>query len=137
MAPIFLNIKNGPWRISCPGGLDETVAPIEQGSSVATVTSIRRDWRGLRRWGQRFCWVGHKLYAAPLTVRIAIIAATILLVFTAINLVYRVLRKPAEILVLINGAPNKTPVETWRQYAALFQEYATAAITPELLAALA
>jgi hypothetical protein len=50
---------------------------------------------------QEIAAVGHKLYAAPLTVRISVIAATILLVFTAINLVYRVLRKPAEILVLI------------------------------------
>jgi hypothetical protein len=29
------------------------------------------------------------------------------------------------------------PLETWRQYAPLFREYSTAAITPELLAALA
>jgi hypothetical protein len=35
-----------------------------------------------------------------MTVRIAAIAATVLLVFTAINLVYQVLRKPAEIFVL-------------------------------------
>jgi hypothetical protein len=29
------------------------------------------------------------------------------------------------------------PAETWRQYGALFREYSTHAITPELLAALA
>jgi hypothetical protein len=56
---------------------------------------------GLRRWEQRLLWAGHKLYAAPMTVRIAAIAATVLLVFTTINLVYQVLRKPAEIFVLV------------------------------------
>ena len=69
--------------------------------------------------------------------RIVAIAAAILLVFTAINLVYHVLRKPTEIFVLVNGGLNKAPAETWRQYAPLFREYSTAAITPELLAALA
>jgi len=69
--------------------------------------------------------------------RIVAIAGTILLVFTAINLVYHVLRKPTEIFVLVNGGLNKAPAETWRQYAPLFREYSTAAITPELLAALA
>jgi hypothetical protein len=130
-------MKNGRSRSSCVGGRGETVAPIEQGSGVATVTSLRRDWSGLRRWGQRLRRAGHKLYAAPLPVRIAAIAITVLLAFTAINLVYQVLRKPAEIFVLVSGALNKAPVETWRQYAALFREYSTPAITPELLAALA
>ena len=37
----------------------------------------------------------------------------------------------------MSGAFNKTPAETWRQYAPLFREYSTAAISPELLAALA
>ena len=69
--------------------------------------------------------------------RIVAIAGTILLVFTSINLVYHVLRKPTEIFVHVNGAPNKAPAETWRRYAPLFREYSTAAITPELLAALA
>jgi hypothetical protein len=43
----FPNMKNGPSRSSCVGGLGETVAPIEQGSGVATVTSLGRDWSGL------------------------------------------------------------------------------------------
>ena len=37
----------------------------------------------------------------------------------------------------MSGAFNKTPAETWRQYAPLFREYSTASISPELLAALA
>jgi hypothetical protein len=49
LAPIFLTMKKGPSRSSCVGGLGETVAPIEQGSGVATVTSLCRDWSGLQR----------------------------------------------------------------------------------------
>jgi hypothetical protein len=50
---------------------------------------------------------------------------------------YQVLRKPTEVFAPVSGAFNKTPAETWRQYAPLFREYSTAAISPELLAALA
>jgi hypothetical protein len=69
--------------------------------------------------------------------RVVVIAAIILVVFFATNLVYHVVRKPTEMFSPVSGAFNKTPVETWREYAALFREYSTAAITPELLAALA
>jgi hypothetical protein len=37
----------------------------------------------------------------------------------------------------VSGEFNKSPNETWRQYAPLFREYSTASITPELLASLA
>lgn len=83
------------------------------------------------------CWVGRKLAAAPLALRIAAIAATVLAVFFAANFVYHVIRKPTEMFFPVSGALNKMPLETWRQYAPLFREYSTAAITPELLAALA
>jgi hypothetical protein len=69
--------------------------------------------------------------------RVVVIAAIILAVFVATNLVYHVVRKPTEMFFPVSGAFNKTPAETWQQYAALFREYSTAAITPELLAALA
>jgi hypothetical protein len=36
----------------------------------------------------------------------------------------------------VSGAFNRKPAETWQQYAPLFREYSTAAITPELLAPL-
>ena len=70
-------------------------------------------------------------------VRIVVIAATILAVFSATNLVYHLVRKPTEVFAPVSGEFNKTPVETWRQYAPLFREYPTASISPELLAALA
>ena len=83
------------------------------------------------------CWVGRKLAAAPLALRIAAIAATVLAVFFAANFVYHVARKPTEMFFPVSGALNKMPLETWRQYAPLYRQYSTAAITPELLAALA
>jgi hypothetical protein len=69
--------------------------------------------------------------------RIVVITATILAVFSATNLVYHVVRKPTEMFFPVSGGFKKTPAETWQQYAPLFREYSTAAITPELLAALA
>jgi len=70
-------------------------------------------------------------------VRFTVIAAALLAVFSAANLVYQVMRKPTEMLFPVSGALNKAPAETWRQYAPLFRESSTAAIAPELLAALA
>lgn len=55
----------------------------------------------------------------------------------AVNWVYQVVRKPAELFFPVSGALSKTPEETWRSYAAIFREHATAVITPEFLAALA
>jgi len=60
-----------------------------------------------------------------------------LVVLSAANLAYQLLRKPTEMLIPVSGALNKEPAETWRDYAPLFREYATATITPALLAALA
>lgn len=54
-----------------------------------------------------------------------------------LNGLYQVLRKPAELFYPVSGVLAKTPVETWREYRAIFREHATAVITPELLAALA
>jgi Transglycosylase SLT domain len=101
-------------------------------------TPIRRGTRSLlRRCWKCVRWVGRKLAAAPLAIRIAPIVATVLVVFFSANFLYHVVRKPTEMFFPVSGALNKTPLETWRQYAPLFREYSTAAITPELLAALA
>jgi hypothetical protein len=104
-------------------------------------TPIRRDrstrLRRLGRWRKHARWMLCKLNAAPSAVRIVVIAATILAVFSGMNLVYQVLRKPTEVFAPVSGAFNKSPTDTWRQYAPLFREYSTAAISPEVLAALA
>jgi hypothetical protein len=93
--------------------------------------------RRVGRWRKSALWMWRKFNALPKTVRILGIAATILAVFSAMNLVYQVLRKPTEVFAPVSGAFNKTPAETWRQYAPLFREYSTAAISSELLAGLA
>ncbi|MGB9646836.1 MAG: hypothetical protein WCB44_17200 [Stellaceae bacterium] len=93
--------------------------------------------RRVGRWRKRALWMWRKLNALPRAVRIIVFAATVLAVFSATNLVYHVVRKPTEVFAPVSGAFNKTPIETWRQYAPLFREYSTASISPELLVALA
>jgi hypothetical protein len=77
------------------------------------------------------------LLALPLAVRIIVSVVVILAVWSAVNWVYQVVRKPTELFFPVSGALWKTPPETWRQYAPLFRWHATAVITPDLLAALA
>jgi hypothetical protein len=91
----------------------------------------------LRRWRERLRWARHRLNAVPPAIRIVVLAATVLAVFSVANVVYQVVRKPTEIFFPVSATMNKLPAETWRQYAALFREYSTATVTPELLAALA
>lgn len=55
----------------------------------------------------------------------------------AVNWLYQVVRKPAELLFPVGGVLSKTPGETWQQYAPIFREHSTAVMTPQLLAALA
>jgi hypothetical protein len=93
--------------------------------------------RRVGRWRKNALWMWRKFNALPKTVRIVVVSVTILAVFSVMNLVYQVLRKPTEVFAPVSGAFNKTPAETWRQYAPLFREYSTASISPELLAALA
>jgi hypothetical protein len=54
-----------------------------------------------------------------------------------VNWTYHVIRKPTELFFPVSGTLAKAPPETWRQYAPLFRRHSTAAISPELLAALA
>ncbi len=104
-------------------------------------TARRPGWRALlrrlRRWGKRAQWAQRKLKAASSTVRIVVVVAAILAVFAAANFIYQVVRKPTEMFFPVRGALNKHPAKTWQHYAPLFREYSTAAIPPELLAALA
>jgi hypothetical protein len=102
-------------------------------------TRICHDWNTLlhrlRRWRKRARTARCKLNAVPPAVRTVAIAAVALGVFSVTNFAYHVLRKPTEMFFPVSGALNKMPAETWRQYAPLFNEYSTATITPELLAA--
>jgi hypothetical protein len=90
-----------------------------------------------RLWWQRLQRARRILNAAPRWVRLAVLGSAALLVLAAVNLVYQVVRKPAEMLFPLAGVLNKSPAETWAAYGPLFRSRSTAAITPELLAALA
>jgi hypothetical protein len=93
--------------------------------------------RGFGRWRKHAQWAWRQLCAAPRPLRFVVIATTVLALFAAANLVYQVARKPTEMFFPVAGALDKMPAETWAEYGPLFREYSTAAITPELLAALA
>ncbi len=69
--------------------------------------------------------------------RLTVAALLALVLFSAVNLAYHVVRKPSEIFMPVSGVLDKSPAETWRDYAPLFREYATANVAPALLAALA
>ena len=93
-----------------------------------------RAFVGFGRWAQ----LGHRSWrVARWAMRIVVIAAAVLAIISAANLVYQLARKPTEILFPLSGALNKTPAQTWQEYGPLFREFATPTITPELLAALA
>jgi hypothetical protein len=101
----------------------------------------RRHWnvlrRRLRRWRKGVRWTRQRLSQAPRAVWAAAIAAAVLIAFPAVNIGYQVVRKPTELLFPLDSVLDKPPSETWGQYGALFREYSTGTITPELLAALA
>lgn len=75
--------------------------------------------------------------AAPLAIRLVVGAVLLVAVWSAVNWMYQVIRKPTELFFPVSGALSKAPAETWRQYGPLFHEHSTAVITPDLLAALA
>jgi hypothetical protein len=74
---------------------------------------------------------------APTLLQALILLAIAATLWLAVNWVYQVVRKPSELFFPVSGTLNKTPTETWRQYAPLFQRYSTNVMSPELLAALA
>jgi hypothetical protein len=69
--------------------------------------------------------------------RVLVILAIAVSLALTINWLYQVIRKPSELFFPVSGTLYKTPGETWRQYAPIFQKYATNVMTPDLLAALA
>jgi hypothetical protein len=75
--------------------------------------------------------------SAPTPMQVLIVLTLTAILWLAVNWIYQVVRKPSELFFPVSGTLSKTPAETWRQYAPLFQKYSTALISPELLAALA
>ncbi|MFK4507859.1 transglycosylase SLT domain-containing protein [Bradyrhizobium daqingense] len=74
---------------------------------------------------------------SPRMVRIAGGVAMLLAAVMLVNIVTQIIRKPTELFALVGHALDKEPEETWASYGPLFRKHSTAAITPELLAALA
>jgi hypothetical protein len=99
----------------------------------------RRRRRLLRLWPsaalRRRLW--RAFARAPRPVQILIGLSIVVAVWLVLNWSYQVVRKPSELFFPVSGTLYKTPAETWRQYAPIFEKYSTAVITPELLAALA
>jgi hypothetical protein len=91
---------------------------------------LKRMWRWRR--GVAAIW-----RRAHLSIKLTVAAALLVMLWAIVNLAYHVIRKPTELFYPVSGALAKPPAETWRQYGALFRHYATATISPELLAALA
>jgi hypothetical protein len=75
--------------------------------------------------------------AAPFVVRIVVGVVLVVAIWSAVNWLYQVVRKPTELFFPVSGVLSKAPPETWRQYGPLFRRHATVVVTPELLAALA
>ena len=109
-----------------------------------------RSWRDLRvragrrrrrllRWAPRASWRRwrRRWRRTPPAWRVLLGVLLATGVALAVNAVYQVVRKPTELFFPVSGVLGKTPQETWREYGPAFRRYATAAIAPELLAALA
>lgn len=98
----------------------------------------RVDWARLFRRARAWSRRGYRaIRAAHWGIQVAVAVAALLVAWSAANLVYQVIRKPTLMLSPVSGALMKVPSATWRQYGPLFEEYSTAAISAELLAALA
>jgi hypothetical protein len=63
----------------------------------------------LRRWRERLRWARHRLNAAPPAIRIVVLTATVLAVFSVANVVYQLVRKPTEIFFPVSATMNKSP----------------------------
>ena len=77
------------------------------------------------------------LSAAPIAVRLAVGVVAVVAIWSAVNWVYQVARKPTELFFPLSAVLDASPRETWRRYEPLFRAHATATMRPELLAALA
>jgi hypothetical protein len=100
---------------------------------------MRRRRRRLLRWPTRAArrrWL-RRLRRIPAVWRVLLGLVLVAGLAFAVNGAYQVVRKPTELFFPVSGALAKTPQETWLEYGAAFRRFATPAVAPELLAALA
>ena len=83
--------------------------------------------RRVRRWWR----------PAPRPAKIIMGVLVTFVVWLLCNWIYQVVRKPSELFFPVSGTLNKSPAETWQQYASIFRKYSTGVMTPDLLAAIA
>ena len=113
----------------------------------APVRTVKVPSRRARARQSRFPWLSAALrflgrvwlvfLAFPLAVRIIVATVAIIVLWSAVNWAYQVVRKPTELFFPVSGSLSKRPAETWRQYSPLFNMHSTVVMTPDLLAALA
>lgn len=94
----------------------------------------KRKRRGLAAWLRR---QARRLSGLPRPAQAAIATVAVVVLAFALNWMYQVIRKPAELFFPLSGVLSKTPSQTWRQYGPIFRAHSTDIITPEFLAALA
>jgi hypothetical protein len=90
-----------------------------------------------RRYSRRLRSALRAVRRAPSPVQALLLLAASAVLWLGLNWMYQVVRKPSELFFPVSGTLNKTPAETWHQYAPLFKKYSTPAISAGLLAALA
>jgi len=73
----------------------------------------------------------------PPLILTAVLLALLVAAIVGTNIVHWVIRKPTELLLPVSDSFVKSPEETWASYDDLFRRFSTAAVSPELLAALA
>ncbi|HEY6620770.1 MAG TPA: hypothetical protein VIY68_14590 [Steroidobacteraceae bacterium] len=84
-------------------------------------------WRRVRRWWR----------PAPRPAKFIMAALVVLVLWLGVNWIYQVLRKPSELFFPVSGTLNKSPAETWAEYAPIFKKFSTEVMTPDFLAAIA
>ena len=112
-------------------------------SPIRRPADLARHRRGATRTrARRSATVGRRnwirtLRQAPTFLRVLLVTLVVLAAALLINGLYQIVRKPTELLLPVSGALNKSPAQTWQNYATLFRRNSTSTITPPLLAALA
>ena len=134
--------RHGPGAVAHTSGILEVLPAMTQVTTVRA-TPRRTRARRARTAAPRALvvrWTGRALLAvlaAPLVVRVVVITVAVVVLWSAVNWMYQVIRKPTELFFPVSGSLSKPPAQTWRRYGPLFREHSTAVITPDLLAALA
>jgi hypothetical protein len=101
--------------------------------------STRRRARRWLRWPTRAArrrWL-RRVRGAPFALQVLLAVLGVAAAALAVNAIYQIGRKPTELFFPVSGVLMKSPQESWLAYGTAFRRFATPAVPPELLAALA